>query len=292
MDRARNRLHYPNMETIPTYALYGERQSRQDWLHWETIQARSSLHDYRIAPHRHDQFLQVLHLTGGRGEAWLDDVHFALPAPSLVVVPALVVHGYAFSPDVAGIVVTLFERDLAARGPALPPAGLVTGDTAAIDAALARLIAEADRPGPAHEAAMTAHLTLLTVALHRAGGATPRPDTASGQAWRHAQAFRHLVDRQFRHTRRLADYAEALGITQTHLNRISRQVLGASALDVIERRIALEARRMLLFSTLPIKQIGSRLGYDDPAYFSRFTTRMLGCSPSAFRRTGGPQYPG
>ena len=114
-----------------------------------------------------------------------------------------------------------------------------------------------------------------------------RPDAASGRAYRHAQAFRLLVDSQFRQTRRLADYAGALGITQTHLNRISRQVLGTSALGVIERRLALEARRMLLFSTLSIKQIGSHLGYDDPAYFSRFATRMLGRSPSAFRREGG-----
>ena len=285
-------MHYPNMKSVPTYALYGERQSRQDWLHWETIQARSRLHDYRIAPHRHDQFVQVLHLTGGSGDVWIEGVRHSLEAPCMVVVPALIVHGYAFSPDVQGIVVTLLERDLAARGPALPQAGLLTGDLAGVEAALRRLIAEADRPGPAHEAAMTAHLTLLLVALHRAGGEAPGPDAASGRAYRHAQAFRLLVDSQFRQTRRLADYAGALGITQTHLNRISRQVLGTSALGVIERRLALEARRMLLFSTLSIKQIGSHLGYDDPAYFSRFATRMLGHSPSAFRREGGAQYPG
>ncbi|WP_323014553.1 helix-turn-helix domain-containing protein [Devosia sp.] len=280
------------MKSVPTYALYGERQSRQDWLHWETIQARSRLHDYRIAPHRHDQFVQVLHLTGGHGDVWIEGIRHSLEAPSLVVVPALIVHGYAFSSDVQGIVVTLLERDLAARGPALPQAGLLTGDLAGVEAALSRLIAEADRPGPAHEAAMTAHLTLLLVALHRASGEAPGPDAASGRAYRHAQAFRLLVDSQFRQTRRLADYAGALGITQTHLNRISRQVLGTSALGVIERRLALEARRMLLFSTLSIKQIGSHLGYDDPAYFSRFATRMLGRSPSAFRREGGAQYPG
>jgi len=292
MDRARNRLHYPNMNTVPTYALYGERQSRQDWLHWETIQARSSLHDYSIAPHRHDQFVQLLHLTGGSGEVWIDGVRFALRAPSLVVVPALIVHGYAFSPDVEGIVVTLFERDLAARGPALPQAGLVTGDLSGVEAALARLIGEADRPGPAHAAAMAAHLTLLLVALHRAGGEAPGPGAASDRAYRHAQAFRLMVDSRFRQTRRLSDYAGALGITQTHLNRISRQVLGTSALGVIERRLALETRRMLLFSTLSIKQIGSQLGYDDPAYFSRFARRMLGCAPSAFRKAGGAGDPG
>ena len=61
-------------------------------------------------------------------------------------------------------------------------------------------------------------------------------------------------------------------------------MLGASALEIVERRIALEARRQLLFSSLPIKQIGAELGYDDPAYFTRFITRSLGASPAAIRR--------
>ena len=52
MDRGCNLLHYPNMNGVPTYALYGEADSarQQDWLHWETIQSRSRLHRYRIAP--------------------------------------------------------------------------------------------------------------------------------------------------------------------------------------------------------------------------------------------------
>jgi len=47
--------------------------------------------------------------------------------------------------------------------------------------------------------------------------------------------------------------------------------------------VALEARRQLLFSALPIKQIGAELGYDDPAYFSRFITRLYGMSPASLR---------
>ena len=66
MDRRDIVLHYPNMpKPIPTFALYGETDSRHDWLHWETIRSRSRLHNYRIAAHRHEQFFQVLYLTRG-----------------------------------------------------------------------------------------------------------------------------------------------------------------------------------------------------------------------------------
>ncbi|MFC0010056.1 helix-turn-helix domain-containing protein [Devosia nitrariae] len=275
------------MKPIPNYALYGEADAdrEQDWLHWETIQSRSRLHDYLIAPHRHEQFFQVLHLTGGLAHVTIDGVTFDLQPPAIVVVPALTVHGYLFSTDVEGLVVTLMERDARAAGlgeigPAILP------DASEVGEAVDRLIAEADRPGAGHNVAMRALLALLIVAIERA---RPLPDAESkatgDRGVLHAKAFRWLVDQRFRQTRRLADYASELAISPTHLNRISRQVLGASALAVIERRVALEARRMLQFSSLSIKQIGADLGYEDPAYFTRVLTRVLGMTPGRYRAT-------
>ncbi|WP_297107538.1 helix-turn-helix domain-containing protein [uncultured Devosia sp.] len=284
MDRARKLLHYLNMTSIPTYTLYGEtdKDARQDWLHWETIQARSRLHDYRIAPHRHDQFFQVLHLSAGQAKMALDgDVHPLVPE-SVAVVPAGTVHGYAFSTDVRGLVVTLMERDLAGLGLPVPPAMVIDSGCGDIVAALARLTTEADRPGAAHDVAMRAHLTLLLVSLQRAGPESEAAD-AGGRAAQLVARFRELVEQGYRQSRRVADYADAIGISHTHLNRLCRQRLGLSALAVIEQRVALEARRQLLFSALPIKQIGAELGYDDPAYFSRFITRLYGMSPASLR---------
>jgi AraC family transcriptional activator of pobA len=263
MDRRRNCLHYPNMESVPTYALYGEAVSdrQQDWL-------------------------QVLSLTGGRGEVTLDGAAFDLTPSAIVVVPALTVHGYVFSEDVEGVIVTLMARDMAEGVEDLPAAVIVTG-TNPVHRVLDGLLAEADRPGDQHDLAMRAHITLLKVALHRARSLPAFSDAGDGRARLHVGAFRQLVDQKFRETRRIGDYAEALGISQTHLSRVCRQVLGASALSVIEQRIALEARRQLLFSTLSIKQIGAGLGYDDPAYFTRMLKRVLGVPPLAFRRQSG-----
>lgn len=279
-------LHYPNMLNIPTYALYGETSSdrEHDWLHCETIQSRSRLHDYRIAPHRHEHLVQVLYLTGGTARVSLDDEHFKLTPGTMVVVPPLIVHGYAFSEDVEGLVLTLLERDTRALELPISEAVIISSGTETCAEALEKLIEEADNPGARHDLAMPALITLLMLALHRARDRAVSSQLPADRARLHATAFRTLVDRQFRHSRRIADYAGALGISQTHLNRVCRQVLGASALEVIERRIALEARRQLLFSTLSIKQIGAELGYEDPAYFTRFITRLLGMPPGHYRR--------
>ena len=288
-------MHYRNMTRtadrsagkaagIPVYALYGEEdgQSGVDWLHWETIQARSRLYGYEIVPHRHEQLFQVLLLTAGRGLATLDGRELELKPVTAVVVPALTVHGYGFSPDVDGIVLTLLERDVAELGLAFPNA-ITVGESNSIKREVEALIAEAERPGMGHEQALRARMALLLVALHRAASETADAEPMADPARRHAQLFRTLVDRKFRESRRIADYAAAIGISATHLNRVSRQVMGASALEVIERRIALEARRQLRFSDLSVKHIASDLGYEDPAYFTRFATRLLGMSPSAYR---------
>ena len=46
----------------------------------------------------------------------------------------------------------------------------------------------------------------------------------------------------------------------------------------------LEAKRGLIYTTLPVSKIGFDLGFNDPAYFSRFFTRRAGMSPAAYRK--------
>jgi AraC family transcriptional activator of pobA len=283
MDRRGNRLHYWNMDGIPIYGLYGEQESSTDWLHWESIQSRSRPHGYRIAPHRHEQFFQVLVLTRGSGEVTLDGTDHPLLPSMVVVVPALTVHGYRFSEDVDGLVLTLMQHDIRAVDLPVPKAMVVAQHTRRLCAAARNLVDEARIAGPDHDAAMRALLTLLIIEIRR-GRQDDGDDAKPDRAFAMVQRFRDLVEERFRDSRRIGGYAAALGISPTHLNRICRRVAGTTALRLIERRVGLEARRMLAFSTLSIKQIGSDLGYEDPAYFTRFVTRVLGAPPSAFRR--------
>lgn len=295
MDGRRKIMDNPNMYPIPTYSLYGEDQDSHvhDWLHWETIPARAKLHGFRISPHRHDHLFQLLHLTHGQGVVTIDDAaHLLLPGAMAVLSP-LAVHGFDFSQDVDGAILTLRERDLQALRLELPPAGILSPEAAqGVVKFMDDLIVESDQISLGHDIAMQARIALLVVALMRARDPeAPPADPQRDPARAHARAFRALVDHRFRDSRSVAHYAQSLGISQTHLGRISREVLGASPLAVIERRIALEARRMLLFSNLSVKEIGVHLGYDDPGYFSRMLARVLGQSPRAFRQAASAAPP-
>jgi AraC family transcriptional activator of pobA len=49
--------------------------------------------------------------------------------------------------------------------------------------------------------------------------------------------------------------------------------------------LVLEAKRLLLYSTATVAECGYALGFDDPAYFSRFFKAASGHSPRAFRKS-------
>jgi len=95
--------------TIPVYELYGEEQQwlTPDLLHCEAIATRSRLHNWEILPHSHHGLLQLLWLEQGEALLQLDDWKGELAAGGILIVPQHCIHGFQFSTDAQGIVITL-----------------------------------------------------------------------------------------------------------------------------------------------------------------------------------------
>jgi AraC family transcriptional regulator, transcriptional activator of pobA len=286
------------MESIPTYVLYGEFHDNlnADWVHCETIQSRSRLHNYKIQPHRHENLFQILHLTSGRTEIVVDGRRSMLEAPGIITLPPMAVHGYTFSPDVEGTVLTLFESRMAhileaADGVenTFRQAQLISlnecHDLArALAVDIACIAAEFDGRAPGRLGMIEARLALVLIALHRMQAVSLQAERGPGdRALHHVMRFRQLVDQDFRSHKPIEAYAGRLGITSTHLNRICSENLGDTALGLIHQRIILEAKRYLTFTSLSVKEVALALAYDDPSYFTRFFKRETGVSPLGFR---------
>ncbi|MER7460650.1 AraC family transcriptional regulator [Micromonospora sp. NPDC126480] len=104
------------------------------------------------------------------------------------------------------------------------------------------------------------------------------------------------VERGYQHTRRVEDYAARLGCSVRTLTRACLAVTGRSAKQVVDDRVALQARRLLAATDEPVARIGRDLGFSEPTNFGRFFTREVGVSPGAFRaardRPTGTDAPG
>lgn len=96
--------------------------------------------------------------------------------------------------------------------------------------------------------------------------------------------FSRLVEIHFRTKHSVADYADILGVApKTLSNKFNRLEL-TQPNDIIKDRIMLEAKRLLGYSTLSVKEIAYQLGYEDPAYFNRLFTNKVGDTPSNFKK--------
>jgi AraC-like DNA-binding protein len=139
------------------------------------------------------------------------------------------------------------------------------------------------QPDSAH--VLRAQAYLLLAELQRgAGDARPAPIDRSRVL---AQRFAARVEERFVHGDGVADYAAAFGVTARHLNHSVRAATGATASEVIHRRVHLEARRLLLNTDLGIADIAQRLNFSDASYFNRFFARHAGTTPRAFRVAHG-----
>lgn len=102
--------------------------------------------------------------------------------------------------------------------------------------------------------------------------------------FKHYQDFENLVEQHFTEQKSIAYYANLLGISSKHLNRIAQTVVQKTATEVITERVVLEAKRMLMYLDENLVDIAFRLGYEEYSYFVRVFRKSSGMTPTQFMR--------
>lgn len=285
--------------SIPSFALYGESASPgQEVLHIEEVESRSRLYHWEIEPHVHHGLYQVLWLWSGAAEVVLDECAESVQGPAAIVVPPGVVHGFRFAPCTDGRVLTfsarlLVEGEFLSVGQAFRALFTTPGvlpfvmqDSAALrlNALFRELGAEFTLPGSGDSpvAGWLARAVVWRLAQARSQiGQAP-----GGRASRHQALFTRfllLVEQQFLGHWPLERYASRLGLSTQRLNRLVRAESGRSALALVHERLTREACRRLVYTAAPASSLAGELGFEDPAYFSRFFKRQTGLSPQRYR---------
>jgi AraC family transcriptional activator of pobA len=225
----------------------------------------------------------------------LDEQMRTLEAPACVVLPPNVVHAFRFAPGTLGWVLTFSPRQL------------LEGETAATAGPLEALFAQPMLAGLAPDDAAVQRLSAVWRALGTEFDAAPGGSPAVswlartavwqlGQLLHRAPArpsaqrqpalytrFVRLVEQNHAAHWPLSRYAQALGLSAERLNRLTREASGRTALQVVHERLLREAQRQLLYTRVPVSKIAFDLGFEDPAYFTRFFRRGAGMTPLAWR---------
>ena len=95
--------------------------------------------------------------------------------------------------------------------------------------------------------------------------------------------FRKLLAENYRKEHELQFYADSLHVSQTYLSRVIRQVSGKTVNNYIAEALYTDARRLLVFTDLTVKEIAEQLGFSDQSSFGKFFKKKSETSPANFR---------
>ncbi len=93
-----------------------------------------------------------------------------------------------------------------------------------------------------------------------------------------------LVEKYFRNLHSVAAYAELLFKSPKTLSNLFKKLGKESPSQIINERITLEAKRLLLFSDKTAEEIGYELGFKEAAHFSKFFKKQVGLPPLVFKK--------
>jgi AraC family transcriptional activator of pobA len=286
---------------LPLFHLYGDPPVDQafDFIHVETIAARSSVHDWTIRAHRHRDLFQVLLIEAGGGEMSYETATVPFASPAVVLVPPRIAHGFRFAPQVTSGWVVSFSEDVAgalgdrsgealerlmelATEPVLPLGDIQ--ETARVSALCRELQEEGFLAREGHRLAMRALLALIAIEVVRLAASRARTGAVTlAPADARIEELRRLVDANFRTERQIRFYAERLNMTSDRLNDHVKRATGVTAGHLIRQRVLTEAKRQLVFTGQAIHEIAYDLAFADPSHFTRFFRKQTGMTPQAFR---------
>ena len=293
------------MQRITQYdGLYGEANARPDgeYLFSELLETRSRTFDWVIQPHIHARLFQVFFMETGQVDFQEATRQHHLTGPCVLLIPPTALHGFVYSADATGRILTLSDSLIdslfpgtvnpASAGSALTPmlgAVQCLTDFDAVNSpdTVRRLLGDIDEElfdsQPEKQAMLQACLHRLFLVLFRlwrqSEVVSASPNNPSVLYFRR---FQQLV-RQLGASQSIARLADELAITPVHLNRVCQAVAGKSASQLVQEHNIDEARKYLTYTSYSVSEIAYLLNFEYPNYFARFFRKHTGLSPTEFR---------
>ncbi len=263
--------------------------------------------DFAAQPHR-IQFYNMLLITSGSGEHFIDFQRYPVSSGSLVLINQGQVHAFdtqnrpqgflllftkAFLDDVLNrIDVQLFAPSQFVMS--YQPSFCLSSDTChAMEQLIVAVVSEFGRRAPNPTFLKVLFAALLTKASEA------RPELKHHKLAHHHgilfERFVHMLQKALTNTSAgntplsatsgAHQYADKLGTSYKTLNLICKAATGKTAKQLIDEHRILEAKLRLRVDTLQVQQLAGLLGFDEPSNFVKYFKKHTGMTPNQFRHT-------
>ncbi len=280
--------------------LYGDNHSSfiSDFFHFETLEHRSKMYSWEINEHLHTELFQIFIFKSGNGILLSDKNKIIITSPSVIIVPASTMHGFSFENNIIGDVLTFSDSYLENILKNTPNLYIKlniikqfsfaddTNDFNEIHHLINNIKNEIQYDNFEKPLALQCNFQLLFLKLFRKRTITEKFELkTTNKTLQYFQQYQKLIKQSLNNPLTIEEYANKIGITQMHLNRVCHTIVNESALKVVQSYLIAEAKKYLLNTSYSISEIAYFLNFNYPAYFCRLFKKTVGVSPSEFRKT-------
>jgi YesN/AraC family two-component response regulator len=247
-------------------------------------------------PHRHD-FYNIIYIKHGSGEHEIDFRKYLVEPKQIFFLNEGQVHDWNLSDDTVGY--TLFFKkefyEVIEKGLSLqalpffnhshnnaPMVVFSYEDCQRIENLFEEIIIEFKANQPHRDTLIKSLLKIILIHSIRIYQPLFKGDCTEPNVSK-IRSFEMLIEKHFKEFKSVKDFADKLNITANYLNAICTKTIGRTAGELIRDRVILEAKRLLLHSSISVCEMAYHLGYDDCSYFIRVFKKEVGSTPEQFR---------
>lgn len=283
-------------EHLPVYAIDDFMNSpATQGFYMNRLSAHLRTHAFINRPHRHNFYILAF-FAQGTGTHTIDFVTYTFSPGAVFFLSPGQVHHWSLSPDVEGSIL-FFSREFIEGYFAARHVSDYTvfrkgyqylqlqdsRQMKLLEQLLEQIAGEHDSTAAQHDDVVRDYLDILLIKLSHLHHAAPLPTSTDAGIWQMRELER-LIDAHFLEEHAPAYYADRLHLGVKYLNELCRRYFNRTTTQLIQERLILEAKRLLVHDDLSVSQIAAQLHFVDDAYFNRFFRKVTGVTPLAFRR--------
>lgn len=231
-------------------------------------------------------FYEIIWFQKGSGTHYVDFNQYAIAPGTIIFISPGQIHSFDTKHDQEGYVLKICA-ELFDDFVSLSCVTVQDKDSAALEMLIGAMQEELKKEDSlGHREALHALVKLFVIMVRRSyagmNPSAPNPHKVSYKAFLN---FRKLIEENYCHLHTVKDYASLLNVSSKTLTLYVNECSKYSPLELINNRIILEAKRLLRYSVLSVKEIAFRLGFEDPSYFAKFFKRLVKQSPADYRES-------
>jgi AraC-like DNA-binding protein len=281
-----------NQIIIPQYQ-FNNRQTELDFeiISLERIKNHARKNEYK--PHRLD-FYQLIVITRGRGQHEVDFEMIPYAENTVIPVAKGQVQRFIENPQLEGYAI-LFKPDFLVKEEldyhylydfsiflsSMKPSSCKTGKE--VFTLLQEMILEQEKEDAFDSAEYQRNL-LKNFLIMIERSKRQRTEIVCNDSFQLYLKFRKELEENVNYKLRVSDICGEINASAKQVNTAVKLMTNTTAKKYLEDRVILEIKRLLVYSSLSVKEIAYQVGFEDPTNFTKYFKSRVHMLPSEYQK--------